>query len=227
MAARPLIAIVDAIKIDLKQFTDDNRLNTLDGLIIDKLHDFRATLIREELTRQKYVDAKYYQKDDKIAVDCMQNSVTVAGILLKSKNTIWKAILPTLIENVNGKEVLYLGIDGFDRKFQSRTLQSFLSLKFSRWTDKETIYTVYGNTAIFKNLPTKGLKYLTGLFLYKYPTDAPGFTINSDYPVPSATKLQMLVKKDILATWNIQEDRINDAMDTIDVKQTETKPAEK
>ena len=45
---RPLKQIIDEVKIDLKQFTNDDRINYLDKYLQEKADDIRATLIRSE-----------------------------------------------------------------------------------------------------------------------------------------------------------------------------------
>jgi hypothetical protein len=77
------------------------------------------------------------------------------------------------------------------------------------------MYTIVGSEAYFKNLPTHGIKFLCIIALIKDPTNSCNWILSkTEYPVPSATKLELLVVKDIVSLWGMPEDKQQDADDS-------------
>lgn len=210
MATNPLNAIIDEIRIDLNQFVDDDRLSKLDDYLYDKVHAARASLIREEYNQKGKLSDQYYQINDDITVTCEQTEVTIGSFTITSNKKIFTAQLPDLVENIGWKDISYLGKDAFEQQFSRVSLKGFLSSQHGRYMSKKTLYMVYGSKAFFKNMPHKTQKII-GALIYKNPTDHPLFTEESEYFSPSRKKIVLLVKKDLLATWNIPFDEINDA----------------
>jgi hypothetical protein len=221
---RPLKQIIDEVKIDLKQFTNDDRINYLDKYLQDKSDDIRATLIRSEIATTGRVDEKYYMSVCCIEVECLQQGCVINGVLIPSGTVIWKADLPDLIEGIGEADLKYLGLDDYQHDFKRVGLSSFANSSGDIFNDSSIMYHIFGNTAYFKNLPTSGIKFLCALGLWSKPTSVCNYNYMTDiYPVPSVNKLKMLLRMEVLRSWGyVTEKKAPTGEDkTIDLTATE------
>jgi hypothetical protein len=88
-------------------------------------------------------------------------------------------------------------------------LAGFLSSKASRYTAYDKIFTVIGNKAILKNIPSD-IKYLCLTALNEFVEDACDYDDEKDYPVADPAKLELLVKKDIASLLGVRPDMRQD-----------------
>lgn len=199
---KPLKYIIDAVKIDLKQYTDDDRISYLDDYLIEKADDIRATLIRAEYVTDGRLDEKYYQSTCCIEVECLNQGCVINGTTIPSGTVIWKADLPSLISGVGYYDLKYLGLDDYQTPFKRVSLTSFTNSGGDIWNQKDVYFHITGNTAYFKNLPTSGIKFICGIGLWAKPTSLCNYKLATDiYPVPSTNKLQVLMRMDVLKSW--------------------------
>lgn len=223
---RPLKQIIDEVKIDLKQFTNDDRINYLDKYLQEKADDIRATLIRSELTSTGRLDDKYYQSACCITVECLQQGCVINGTMIPSGTVLWKAELPALIEGIGEADLKYLGLDDYEHDFKRVGLTSFANSSGDIFNASSPMYHIIGNTAYFKNLPTAGIGYICALGLWSKPTTVCNYNLMTDiYPVPSVNKLKMLLRIEVLRSWGyVTADKVPTGEDkTIDINATEQK----
>lgn len=201
--------------MDLQVFSDDDKLADADEFIADKIHSIRESLIREEYDQRRYVDDKYYQFSNCIEVVCVKNTCVLGGITITTPFTLWTATVGKLMSGIAFNDIKYLGTGDFSNPFQRLPFESFALHEGSGiWTSDMPSYTLVGETALFKNVDPK-TRLLFGVLLMSNPIDACSYSVEQAYPVPSEYKLELLVKKDLLQTWNIPTDILNDARGTL------------
>lgn len=201
---RPLKLLIDEIKIDLKQFTDDDRINYLDEYLQDKADDIRAALITSEYNTTGRLDDKYYQNACCIEVECLKQGCEIDGHCMPSGTVIWKTKnLPYLIEGLSSySDLRYLGTDDYQHNFKRVSLTSFMNSDGDIFNKHDVYYYMVGNTAYFKNLPTSGVHFLCAIGLWSKPTAVCKYDMMKDiYPIPSLYKFKVMMRMDILKSW--------------------------
>jgi len=212
MASLPQIIYNIKEKLSAFKLNDDFKLD--DEYIKGKVNEWRSTLITELYDNRKAIDGKYYQRICCVEVDCYKLGCSIGGTFYYSGELIWRADLPERITEIGDLDILYFGKDDFKRSFGRKSFDGWVNNKGNLRTGLLPIYTIVGNEAYFKNLPTHGVKFLCLIVLLKDPTSACNWlTDETEYPVPSATKLEMLIVKDIVSLWGIAQDKMNDADD--------------
>lgn len=203
--------LIDGIRIDLNVYSDDHKLANLDEYIADKIHSIRSTLIREEYNTRKRIDQQYYQLTNCHKIECLMTTCVISGIEVSSPNKIYKFVLSSpLMTGVDEKNILYVGKDGFAEEFSRLTLFQLTNRNGRRWSKERTKYLQIGNEIYLFDLVDKGIKFISTLALFYNPVEVCGWDSEDPYPCPSDYKLQLLVKKDILETWNVPYDNSND-----------------
>jgi hypothetical protein len=175
-----------------------------------KINDVNIRLI-EEFDQQGRPLDMFYSKACCIDVVCEKDGCVIDGVTVPSGDIIWKADLPSLNQKVGWKNIAYFGNSDMRTNFHRVTINSFTSGGVLEWSRK-TSYTIVGETAYFKNLPTSGISKLCIVGLFSNPTTVCNFDEESPYPTPDAYKLELLVKQDILSTYPLKpKDEINDS----------------
>ena len=198
--AKPLPNIIESIKEELSHYkiTDDFVME--DEYLIDKVNDFRASLIRDSY-RNKLIDGKYYQQLCCLEIECLEVGCEINGITLPSGIVVWYVDLPTMVQDIGFLDIKYLGLMGFTDKWREVSWNDFMNIEANLWSGTKTVFTRVGSRAYIKNLPapnTPKFACLVGI-LYN-PVDSCDYDENDEYPCPSDITLQMLVKKDIMST---------------------------
>jgi len=217
---KSLIRIVESIKEDLSahHITDDIKLD--DEFLIDKINGVRASLIRKELAVGR-LSQDYYQELCCIEVTCEEKGCYIGETFYKSGTVIWKAEIPGLMNGVGSKNLLAVGNDNMlvgyndgSNVFHRTSVQNFMLSKGQRMLAHKKTYTNLGSTLYLKNLP-QDTRFICAIALLFNPVLACNYYEDEDnYPVPSELGLETLVKKDILSTFGIPPDKINDADDS-------------
>lgn len=190
--------------IDLKQTTDESFLANKRNYIIDKIHAIRASLIRESYNDTNKIDKQYYTLwQDEIV--CQHRSAIINGLVFTSKTDLYTVELPALIQDVGERNISILGNTDFSTVFVMKTLSGFNAQMYNIYTNHIPVGTLISNTLLLKNVPSR-MVAIFGYILPYDPTEIDGFTNDSDYPCPSIYKLEMLLKKDILSSWNLPLD---------------------
>lgn len=204
---KSLIKITDSILEALTNYnvTDDFRIDA--DLIKQKVLDFRASIIYDEL-RAGAVDDSYYQRYVVGLSECVSDQITIGNHTFDLKPSYRQVIFPSLIAG----KISYFGSADFKIRFTRRSLLQFLTSEGSRYTGGSPMFTVIGNTAFVKNLPSAGNKVFMMVGIFLDPRDV-DLDEESDFPVPDASKLELLVKRDILSTYQINLDVLNNTKD--------------
>ena len=79
----------------------------------------------------------------------------------------------------------------------------------ARFTSKNPIYTVIGDSAVIKGLPL-GMSRALLVAILLDPTQACDWDDDHDFPTPSVNSIHIMVKQDIMSTQGVP-DLINDA----------------
>ena len=204
-------AIVDSIKLALSNYAvvDDSKLDY--EFIGDKVHDVRAILIQDEIREKKYADDLYYQRTECISVQVDANKSCETECVDTGINEVF-VTLPALLTRVGWLNIKYFGLLDMSKNFTRKSLAGLLASKFSKWTKNDVVYSVISqDRAIIKNLICP-IEKVTVIALFANPVDVCDYNVGEDmYPVPDPYKLEMIVKQDILSTYNIPRDEKNDA----------------
>lgn len=184
------------------QVTDDNPIDP--ALIAKKMDDVRATLIKQEHDQFGYVNDLYFQM---VHVEIEDKNIDPENeIELKQ----FYILFPELLPNIGWANVRYLGKVDMRQKYNRRTVDGFVSGANRRWSSDMVDYTIIGpSKALIRN--EKIAKDIMILGVFKSPVDIPGFTEDSEYPVPDPFRFEMIVKQDIMAGLGIRPDERNDA----------------
>lgn len=188
--------------------TDDHKID--EEWVSDKIDDVRATLIKG----LKNIHDDFYQLVCCIEIECEKPACDINGVSIPSGDVLWKAELPSLIPLEKGNNIKYFGPPNLKSNFTQVSPSAFQTLEAREFTSDKTFYMILNGIAYFKNLPTSGIKYVCLAGLLLNPETACNYELqNSNYPVPSGLKLEILVKQDILSTYNIKPDVKQDARD--------------
>ena len=189
--------------------TDDSPLTY--PLIKDKVISVNNTIIKDTWRKKLPIDM-CYSIDPSVEVTCFKDSVVVGGITFTSRRPMYKATLPAFVPEIDWDDISYFGMQGLAGGMTRRTLYGYMASEGNVWTADYPIYTIIGNEAIMKNLPTKGFTLATLVSIREDPTTISTWDSNDeqDFPTPSLLKLQMLTKIEILKSLG-RPDLITDA----------------
>ena len=199
--------------------------------LVDSANDMRKVLIKEEF-RAGRIDQRYYQRMCCLELECHRFGCTVDGVFVPSSSVIWEVKLPSLVAGVGDLDILYLGTDqiGTDYVNEGFIRKNFIgwqNLSGNMWTGTKPHFTTVGQYAYIKNPPTSDFKFLCIIALLDNPIAACDWNDDSmEYPVPDDYKLRLLMKKDILSTYGLPQDKINDATDQPNQAGTQTQKIE-
>lgn len=207
--------LIDAILIDLKVDSKDDRLINLHEFIADKIHAFNQTLIRQQFTRTRKIDENLFSKVDCLETECVSTTCTIDGVTFTSKSDMFTVTIPDLVEGVGAMNIKYFGKVNFSENFTKKSIQGLKYMEGNLYTGHKPAYARVGNTFLIKNLPTQGTRVLSALLLLKNQVTACNWKSTDEYKTPSESQLQILVKKDLLSTWNIPYDEVNDGRGTV------------
>ena len=109
--------------------------------------------------------------------------------------------------------IVFFGSDGLKERYSYKSINGFENSDYETYISGKPIYTVVGNEAWLKNLPTSSQTKVCIVAVLA----SPGNKCNPDdiFPAPRAFifELELLVKRDILSSWGINPDLINNAND--------------
>jgi hypothetical protein len=199
--AKSIKKIIESVREELGQYKLSDDFPIEDEYLLDKANDCRASLIRD-VFKSGVIDDNFYQEECCLEVNCVDAGCTINGTFIPSGNVLWYVDLPALVTDVAWYDVKYFGTVGFTNDFSRKNFFGWLHPEGNIWTANKPMFTIIGNRAYIKNLPTPGLRYLCMIGLFYNPTDICDYDLETDeYPVPSDITLQLLMKKDILSTW--------------------------
>jgi len=194
------------------KLTDDYKV--ADELIISMMNDVRETLIREEKVRNGFISADFYQMDCCYEVKCVEESCTYNGSVVPSGNPVYQIKLKGLVKGVVYANLAYVGNKTGSVQFHVMNTNQYFASDGRMWTKGKPAATVIGDTLFLKNLPTEGFKFVCLNALLRDPRTACDWrTDESDYPVPSETKLIDMVLYRIQLSGRVPDDKVNNAAD--------------
>lgn len=205
--------IRDSLLIELHgmELSDDSLLDKI--FLEDQIDNMREVLINEEW-RLKNISEDYYQFIGCLEIQCAAAAeCLMSGISISSENEIFYIEAPQLVSKIGWNNINYLGDDditngiGFTRK----TLKGFGTSDHARWTGGKSVYTKVGGKIYLKNLPTRGMKFITMSAILFNPLTACDYDSTDPYPVPSHYKLELLVLKHLITSYNLPRDVLDDA----------------
>lgn len=209
--AKSLKKIYDMLVDELQQYQPSDDFPIPRKLILDKIHDARAAIIRREYKDSKKIDPAYYQPICCVEVDCLPQGCTFNGVFVASGETIWHAVLPALITDVDDLNLIYVGQDNYSRPWSLMNFEAWMNVEGNIATGTLPAGTIVGSDLYLKNLPTQGIKFICIIALVYDPTSVCNWDDDKPYPAPDDMTIQMLVKKDINAVYPILPDNRQDS----------------
>lgn len=204
--------IVFSIKegLDSYNITDDSVFD--EDYIGYQVDIARIAIIKEEMVAGK-LSAQYYQKMCCIEVLCNKEGCDIPGIgMVYTGDITYYANIPGLISFVTDN-IKYLGPPTWKSKdaYYKTEFDLFINGTTGIWDKGQPIFTLINEMALFKRLPTDGLKYLCMIGLLETPTSACDYDDEKPYPVSDPLKLEIIVVKNILSRLGINYSERNDA----------------
>lgn len=197
--------IVEIVKEKVTAFHVTDTFNITDEIIINRVNVIRELLIQQNKNK---IQSMFYSEVCCIDVLCEEQGCVINGETISSGEMLHYAELPELIAGLGGLELKYLGGAGFNDKFSEVSFDNLFN-QHSRYTKKIKQFSRVGNRAYFANLP-KGISKICLVGLVKNPISLCSFNKESTkYPVPQEYKLELLVVQDILSSYGIKPDELN------------------
>lgn len=225
--------IVDELREELSGFriSDDTLLPDRE-YFIDKINSYRESAIRE----LEVIPEGMYTTSCCHEVVCKNHSCDLNGITYKSKTILHEVELPNLMDGVGVKDIIYLGLEGFSKKFIRVNLNQFLQPDISEYGNSFPIYVRVGNSILLKNLPVQsgnirvqGLRFLCATYLASAPNDDCSYGEDVVYPASEyiLNRVKRLVKMDVLQAMGYPKDFISDALPAMQIPSQESSDAER
>lgn len=194
--------------------TDDHDISL--EYIRKKINDINQKLIEERYRSGESLDY-FYQEICCVDVLCKKRSCVINGETIYEDTITWYSDLTNLNTSLGWKAIKYIGNSDYasNQEFHRLSLSGFQSIKGRRWTGHKTFYFVNNTEVLYHNLPTTGIKKVCVLAILNDPTSACNWDDETTpYPTPDPYKLELLVKQDILSTFGISKDEVQDSRDT-------------
>lgn len=189
--------------------SDDERMDI--EFIYYKIRAIRGVLLNQLVSENSALDGSWYQRINCLELKCDKIVCNSVGL-----DESYSYVDLPHTEAVSGG-LVYLGSADFTTSWQQISWLGFQFSDGSQMNGRLPIYTVIGDRAFIKNLPTDCSKYVGLVGILENPIGDGCYTLkeNEDYPIPSNQlyKLELLVKKDIMSTLQIPADQFNNAND--------------
>lgn len=190
--------------------TDDYKID--DELILSFMNDVRSTLIREEFNRTRVLSPEFYQMNCCYEINCIESGCEYNGEVVPDGSSIQTVKLKSHVKGLKGNEITYVGNKDGSFSFDILSFEDYNSMDGRVWTKHVPAAVVIGSEMRLKNLPTVGMKFVCIKEILEDPTTACNWDDNeTDYPVPSVTKLVDMVLYRIMS--KLPSDKINNATD--------------
>ena len=193
------------------KISDDEPIS--ERLIENWIHQYRAKLIKQDLDKGKYPNPSYIQEflnDDGTYVHLVKESrptenVYVSSISIpKTIDLNYKSGI-TFIGDVEGNEIQLVP--------ESRTKWQ----QFRMFARRSTM--AYLRNSYLYILNPRGLYYVTIRGLFEIPTELPGNTLDTKYPIPInmlPTLKEMILKTELNIELNSLSDQTNDSQSLLE-----------
>lgn len=190
--------MVEELVVDLRHAIPLKDLVKQKEWIADKMDGIRETLIRQEYNQKGKLDDRYYQMIDCTQISCLGRSCEINGQTVTATTDIYSGSLPGLVPGLMDKDIKFVSDAGIQHTATRMNFKGFVKAKL-QYVDDPFCYSIIGSTIYLKNLPTDGLKFISMAGILTKPSTACNWKSTDLYPVPSAYKLKLLVKQDILS----------------------------
>lgn len=189
-------------KLTRFNITDDTRITK--SLIRDWVISARSTALKEVYRENKSVPESFYVLLRDLELRKLRPDVT-------STREFFVRLPVKLEAGIDHHNVAYFGPDDLMRNYNRLPLIAFKTVGACRFTGKDPYYTVQEDRILIKN-PADGLKRATMLCVTERPILVNGQEL---FPIPQSVhmKIELLVFKDISATFGVPIDILNDAAD--------------
>lgn len=215
-----VINILYKIKERYSSFNITDDFSIDDEFIVSTMNDIRSTLIREEKTKIGYVPSEFYQINCCYEIECTEGKCEYNGISIGDGDFSYHVQLKSNVSGLGGSEISHVGNRNGTVSFDILNINDFNSLDGRVWTKHAKVSSRVGDRLYLKNLPTKGMKYICLREILEDPTTGCNWNDNeTEYPVPSVTKLVDMVLYRLMTSGRLPSDKVNNATDdTVPVK---------
>jgi len=195
---------------DLKGYnvTDDNLLS--EDIIAAKMNNIRVTLLGQETMLVE----SYYQHYPCLEVKCEKDQCTYNGITVKGKK-IYYVDAPEIVGSLGRVAIKYLGDSEYKDRYSEVDITQFDKIGAMPYGTHKRYFARIGNRIFLNGLDLDVGKMLTLVAIFYDPRCVLDCFHGEDveYPVPSEYKLQLMTKKDVLSSYGIPSDVLNNAAD--------------
>lgn len=203
-----LSEIAYSIKMKLEGLSpsDDSLLE--DEYIYSRINLARAYIIKMLERQNQSIDDDFYQSICCLKVECEE--LICDGIQLEESFIVK---LPHIVSVKKG--IKYFGTTNFRNGFQYVNTTGYVYNHASQLASKGTYYTVIGNTAHIRNLPTPDTVYVCIVAILEDPLEGGCIDITADeeYPLPAVylNDVEQMVVQSMMISMQIFPDMANDA----------------
>ena len=203
-------------KVSGYNITDDFEIG--DDFVRDIIINMRSTVLKEFLAEKRYIPKEMYLEVLKLKVERSNPDETTTRE--------YHVVLPSPLEAGIGKlDILYCGPNDEYNNLPRASLNGMYAWQFSEFGGKEMTYCVVGDRIKLVTSAQRGLKFLKVIGVFARPIIIEDVEY---FPIPEtlAVKLEMLVVKDILSTFNVRNDDNNNASDDTQNKVSVATPSQ-
>jgi len=202
--------------------SDDERIDI--ELIYKKVRDVRSLLIKSFYRENKFIGPEMYQEICCLEIQCRQ--LECNGI--KTGEIEYFIELPRLETSVGFAAIKFLGSADKKLSFTRKSWQGYMFGDSSPWTGNKPFYTIVGDEARIRKLPTTGAKYACLIGLLEDPLDGKCYMLSENDPYPISNnmvhELELIVIKQLMSTLQIPPDQRNNATDAPVIDQPVVNP---
>lgn len=190
-------------KISGYNISDDFEID--ESLVRDFIINTRSTVLKEFYAQHRQVPRSIYVEVPNIEVKKLRPDSTTT-------RERYVQLPSPLDEGIDTLNVLYFGPNDEYNNMPRVSHGALQSWRHSEFGGKETVYSIVGDRAILVFNSEKGLKFVNAICVFSRPVEIDGV---EHFPIPEslAVKLELLVVKDILSTFNVRVDDVNNASD--------------
>lgn len=185
------------------------------------IHQYRATLIKQDIDKNRDINPQYIQHLSGLNVNVVNNVVN--GIPVNKKRYKVSTILPKLIDFNSKHGIVYI-TDPFDNIIQLVSKNRSEFQKYRKYTSTDYIAYIDNGNQLF--LTGNGdLKYINLGVIAEDPSTVPGFKSTDIYPIPASMipiLRQMILTKELNIMTHEVTDKTNNATDDTQNAQTES-----
>lgn len=185
------------------------------------IHQYRATLIKQDIDKNRDINPQYIQHLPGLNVSVINNVVN--GIPVNKKRYKISTTLPKLIDFNNKHGIVYI-TDPFDNIIQLVSKNRSEFQKYRKYTATDYIAYIDNGNQLFL-VGNGDLKYINLGVIAEDPSTIPGFKSTDIYPIPASMipiLRQMILTKELNIMTHEVTDKTNNATDDTQNAQTES-----